>query len=95
MTFSLPPLDLTRVLLRNSLAYHMVVVDLQLPLLVGCMQGVLEVARDPLFAELLLDAVDDSHDPFDVSIENVADLQALKRDLTVVFWLSILGENYT
>ena len=68
-------------------------VDLQLSLLICCMKGVLEVASDSLLAELFLDSVDNRHDSLDVAVENIADLQALKRNLAIVFWLAIVGEH--
>ena len=68
-------------------------VDLQLSLLICCMKGVLEVASDSLLAELFLNSVDNRHDSLDVAVENIADLQALKRNLAIVFWLAIVGED--
>jgi hypothetical protein len=59
------------------------------------MQSVLKIAGDAFLAELLFDTVNNGHDSLDVAIENVADLQRLERNLTIVFGFSIVWEDNT
>ena len=94
MTFALAPLNHTRILLRNRLIDDLVVIDLQLPLLVGSLKSVLELTCNPLLAKLLFHSVDDRHDTLDVTIEDIADLQALERDLTIIlFWALVRRDD--
>jgi len=51
---------------------------------VSCVQSILEVLRDFLLVELLLNAVDDGHDALDVFVEQVTLLQALISDHALV-----------
>lgn len=47
----------------------------------------MKVACDTPLVELFLNAVEDSHDAPDVSVEDVTDLQAFKSDLALIFGL--------
>ena len=77
-------IGLTGVGLAERLADEMIVVDLQLPALVRILQRALEVFCDLLFAELLLNAIDDCHDSLNVAIKDITLLQALESDLTLL-----------
>lgn len=63
-------------------------INLKPALLVGRLQGVLEIVCYALFAELFLHTINDAHDPLDVSVENITDLQALESDLAIVCLIS-------
>lgn len=71
-------------------------INLQPALLAGRLKGALKIVCDALFAELLLNTVDDGHDALDIPVEDVTYLQTLERDLTIVvlivrFWLAFLA----
>ena len=68
----------------DCLADGLIVVDLQPALLVRLVQGTLEVLRDFIFVKLLLNTVDDRHDPLDILVKDVTLLQTLESYLTLV-----------
>ena len=83
-TLALAPINYARVLLGDRLVNTMVMVNLQLAFLVCCLKSILELSGYPFLAKLLFDAVDDGHDSLNVSVENVANLEALESYLAIV-----------
>ena len=60
---------------------------------VGRVQGILEVLCDPLFVELLLNAIDDRHNSFDIFIKEFSLLETFKcyhRLLLICIFLGLL-----
>lgn len=78
------PIDLACIRLNQRLAHDLVVVHLQHAPLVSVLKRTLEVFCYLLLPELLLNSVDDGHDPLDVAIKDVTLLQTLERDLTLL-----------
>ena len=80
----------------HGLANQLIVIDLEHATLISVLQRILEVLGDLFLAKLPFNAIDDGHDALNILIKDVALLQALERDLTLLWAAStilVAGED--